>query len=137
MREIHSTWFSGAQGHCAIVVAEDEATGERRAFIGVAGGAHLRQDTADVIQYGQKLGASRLQEILQVLTAKPTPAVSPALLEKHAGKMLTTREALEAFHYSPTTSIRDTVLVSHGILEEMSDGRWRVPSAPPEEKGGQ
>ncbi|KKL66162.1 hypothetical protein LCGC14_2147700 [marine sediment metagenome] len=59
----------------------------------------------------------------------PAPKVSPELLRKHAGKVLTTREALEAFCYSPATCLRSTVLVTQGILEELGNGRWRVPSA--------
>ena len=131
MKSIHDIWFRSADGHCGIIVAEDEFTGERKAYIGVASGLNLAHDIQVVLEYGTKIPVDRLQEILKHLTAKVVRHVSPELLREHAGKIMATKEVLEAFNYSPSTYIQDTVLVKEGIITELGNARWQVRDTQP------
>ncbi len=131
MKSVYDTWFQSLGGPCGIIVAENELTGERKAYIGVASGLNIEHDTQAILELGTKISVDRLQEILKHLTAKVVQHVSPELLREHAGKIMATREVLAAFHYSPDTYIQDTVLVKEGIITELGNARWQIPERKP------
>ena len=132
MKPIHDIWFQSVGGSCGIIVAENELTGERKAYIGVASGLSIEHDTRMIMELGTKVTVERLKEVLEYLTAKVVQHVSPELLREHAGKIMATKEVLEAFNYSPTTYIQDTVLVKEGIIKELGNARWQIPERKPE-----
>ncbi len=132
MKPIHESWFQSPGGRCGIIVAENELTGERKAYVGVASHVSREDDVKSILNLGTKITVDRLQEVLKYLTAKVVQHVSPELLREHAGKIMATREVLEAFNYSPTTYIQDTVLVKEGIIKELGNARWQIPERKPE-----
>ena len=70
---IETVWFPGAKGLCGIVVTEDEVTGERRGYVGVAFGLDEDVDANMVKDWGVKLFPRVLRDILAKLEAKPEP----------------------------------------------------------------
>lgn len=67
MKVIADYWFSSMTGHCGIVIGKDEYTGEYKAYIGVIGGFNQQSDTQAILEGGQKLSPSILEEILRKL----------------------------------------------------------------------
>ena len=67
MKVIDTTWFTGAKGCVGIVIGEDENTGERKAFIGVANGRNGNADAEAISAWGIRLSVAVLQDIIKKL----------------------------------------------------------------------
>lgn len=67
MKKIADYWFHSPGGLCGVIVAEDESTGERRAYVGVGTGDDYMEDRERVLDYGTKLPLTRIVEILNLL----------------------------------------------------------------------
>lgn len=61
------------------------------------------------------------------------PTIKANLLELD-GQILTTRQVLEAFGYSPKTYIMDTVIYQRNYIKAMHTNpeTWRIAKEPPE-----
>lgn len=67
MKKIADYWFHSPGGLCGVIVAEDEFTGERRAYVGVGTGDDYMEDRERILDYGTKLPLTRIEEILALL----------------------------------------------------------------------
>ena len=68
MKVLADYWFSDMYGDTVgIVVAEDEVTKERKAYIGVGAGFNQEADKESILDGGQKLPISFLRSLLQDL----------------------------------------------------------------------
>lgn len=67
MKIIHDVWFNNMLGVVGIVVGEDEITGERKAYVGVAAGHNLEDDMKLVAELGGKFPLVRAEEIRDLL----------------------------------------------------------------------
>lgn len=70
MKVIDSMWMNSMIGSIGLVVAEDEITGERRAYIGSATGFDEEADARLVIDHGSKVNVQRLKGIIARLEVK-------------------------------------------------------------------
>ena len=67
MKTIDATWFTTLNGTIGIVVAENEVTGERKAYIGIASGLCEKVDTEHIKQYVSKLSLLNLRTLASLL----------------------------------------------------------------------
>jgi hypothetical protein len=74
MKITNSIWFSplGLIGQIGIVLGEDEATGQRKAYIGIGYGVSDTRDEQLVAQYGSKFPAEMAERIAAWLKEEPT-----------------------------------------------------------------
>ena len=67
MKKIADYWFHSPGGLCGVIVAEDEFTGERKAYVGVGAGVDYTADRERVLALGTKLPQTRIEDILNLL----------------------------------------------------------------------
>jgi len=72
MKVINAIWFNemGSFRPIGIVVAEDEATGERKAYVGTGAGQDEYTDAHSIIKRGAKLRTPTSYEIYSLLKVK-------------------------------------------------------------------
>ena len=70
MKVIDTIWFGNITGCAGIVIAEDDNTGERKAYLGVGRGENEKVDINRILQYGTKLSAQQLRVIVSQLEQK-------------------------------------------------------------------
>ena len=75
MKIIHDIWFNNMLGVVGIVVGEDENTGERKAYVGMATGYDLQDDIKLVAEVGGKFPLARAEELCALL-AQPRKKVT-------------------------------------------------------------
>ena len=70
-------WFNTAQGSFGIILAEDETTGERKLYAGVAAGFDQQADEQAILSWGNKVNIG----LLEGLIAKTKKATTTEVLE--------------------------------------------------------
>jgi len=70
MKIIETLWFNGFKGSAGIVVAEEEITKARVAYIGVAGGKDEKADIEGIISFGLPFSFDVAQRIVYLLRGK-------------------------------------------------------------------
>ena len=83
MKVIETLWFTNKHGCIGIVVAEEDVTGERKAYIGPASGTDEKADTEQILAWawGNKFSLDVIERIHRYLTKSNVVAVAPKLLE--------------------------------------------------------
>jgi len=64
MKVIDSMWFNTAQGSFGIILAEDETTGERKLYAGVAAGFDQQADEQAILSWGNKVNIGLLEGLI-------------------------------------------------------------------------
>lgn len=67
MKTLRDYWFTTMNGTIGVVIGEDKLTGERKGYIGMAGGHNQQADIEVILEYGSPISIPILQEILQAL----------------------------------------------------------------------
>ncbi|GAJ07330.1 unnamed protein product [marine sediment metagenome] len=67
MKEIKTFWFTNVTGVIGLFVGEDEVTGERKAYIGVASGRNEQADTEYVKTHGSPVSLAFLQDMMALM----------------------------------------------------------------------
>lgn len=70
MKIIETLWFNGFKGSAGIVVAEEEITKARVAYIGVISGEDVEADVDSIISFGQPLPLDTAKRIVRLLEEK-------------------------------------------------------------------
>lgn len=67
MKIIDDIWFTNFQGIVGIVIGEDEATGERKAYVGIGSGVSVEHDVQIIALLGCPLTPSIAVKIASML----------------------------------------------------------------------
>ncbi len=78
---IDSMWFNTAQGSFGIILAENETTGERKLYAGVAAGLDQQADEQEILSWGNKVNLGMLGSLLA--RAKKEPDLLEACKAQH------------------------------------------------------
>lgn len=70
MRVLETLWFTGINGCIGIVVGEEDVTGDRKAYIGVASGANEKADQESILGLGNKFTYDIVQRLDYYLKPK-------------------------------------------------------------------
>lgn len=70
MKIIETLWFNGFKGSAGIVVAEEEITGARVAYIGVASGKDEKANIDGIISFGQPFPLDTAKRLVYLLGGK-------------------------------------------------------------------
>ncbi len=79
LKILDSIWFNNSTGTFGLVLTEDEVTGERKIFGGVASGTDQKHDEQSILSWGNKINVGMLQHLLS--------RVTPALPEEKGGSL--------------------------------------------------
>jgi len=64
MKVIDSIWFSSRAGYCGLVLGEDEFTGERTLYAGVARGLDQKADEREILGWGNRVNLRILEGLI-------------------------------------------------------------------------
>lgn len=64
---VETLWFNGFKGSAGIVIAEEEITKARVAYIGVTSSKNVKADTDSIISFGNPFSVETAQRIVYLL----------------------------------------------------------------------
>ena len=67
MKVLKEVWFNNSTGTVGIIVGEDTATHERKAYVGVAEGVDQPSDIVHISKHGTKLSLDDVEHILRLM----------------------------------------------------------------------
>ena len=67
MKVLRTFWFTSQNGCMGIVVAQDETTGERKAYIAPVSGSNIVSDTNFILDWGCGIHLGIIEQISQLL----------------------------------------------------------------------
>ncbi len=70
MKIIDTLWFTGTTGVVGIVVGDDETTGKRKGFIGLASGIDEKADTDHIVSWGNPFTLDAAKQLVGLLEKK-------------------------------------------------------------------
>lgn len=71
MKVIDSMWFNTLQGSFGFVVGEDEKTGKRQLYAGVAHGHDQKLDEQLILSWGNKVNLELMEGLIKRTREKP------------------------------------------------------------------
>ncbi len=70
MKIVETLWFTGFKGSAGIVVAEEDITKARVAYIGIISGEDEKADVDGIISFGQPFPLDTAKRIVRLLEEK-------------------------------------------------------------------
>lgn len=70
MRVIDTLWFTNAHGTIGIITIEEDITGNRKAYIGSVSGSNEKEDTQQIIDWGNPFSLDTALRLTRLLAKK-------------------------------------------------------------------